>query len=776
MATNSAADGRALALALFCLLTACSCDSRPSHSVAGDAARGPTLAPRLDPDVIQSDAPVQDVDDPRLAYLREPSAHWRRFQGPERLVIDQVCLVPDVPTFLAAIAGWDERHFYPILIDAPQWTLPFLRAFRPARIVRCAAASPAAIETTGNASHDRWQDALAAVSRGWVHETPKTVQLPPASAFPRQAGATPPAAVLSHPDSPSLAAAVALAAGRFQPLLRLEPMTVAGGLRKARIGPETLGFNDAPTEAEAVVFARRVEARIAPLAASHANLGDDLDFLTLAGDWPYRYQADSGKGILHGEAALDDLIGRVLPPDSYDVEQARLRWAFTGRILGDPPASVYRAMAALFLQPETALFWDTYDGGPKWDDYATTAAATTLGVIRPESGAVVARSGDGADLASWHRLFRPVDRFNLLIMNSSGAPREFAIRRGPGRPSDVPFGGPSIVSMIHSFSAAFPDDPSTIAGRFLDHGAYIYFGSMFEPYLSAFRTPRLLSQLIVAQVPLGAALRSGPYERFGLPWRLVYLGDPLYRVRPTSSLYGPVRMDPEAWDEIDGGQATPPTTMIEPGPRRATDADAADTVARCLDVVLLSLRGPSHEERPTSDAPASLAPPDGLDLRKLLDSVDRNRLDPRRRAILDELTIDQSTTAGDSWPLLQRLLRIPPLDRSPRVWRAVETTAMSRLAELARADDFDAALDFWSDQVLRPWPPGSVFPSHLTQRFAAVADTSPVRLRRYRNRLADALNLASTRVPAAPQTSVLADELKRVDAAMKTPKQPTAPY
>ena len=366
MPMNSTPNGRALVLAtaLFCLLTACSCDSQPSPSQASDAApKAPASGPRIDPDVIQSAAPVQDIDDPRLAYLREPAEQWRRFQGPERLVVDQVCLVPGVPTLLAAIAGWDERHFYPILIDDPQWTLPFLRSFRPARIVRCTPGSPAATETTGNAPHDRWRDALAAVSRGWVHESPDTVQLPPASAFPRQAGPTPPGAVLSHPDSPTLAAAVALAAGRFQPLLRLEPMTVEGGLRKARIGPQTLGFGDSPTEAEAVAFARRVEARIAPLAASHIRLGDDLDFLTLAGDWPYRYKAESGKGILRGEGALDDLIGRVLPPDPYDVEKAQLRWAYTGRLLGDPPAGVYRAMAALFLQPETALFWDTYDGG-----------------------------------------------------------------------------------------------------------------------------------------------------------------------------------------------------------------------------------------------------------------------------------------------------------------------------------------------------------------------------------------------------------------------------
>ena len=45
------------------------------------------------------------------------SDDWRRRSGPERAVIDQVCLVPDVPTFLEAIATWDDRHYFPILID-----------------------------------------------------------------------------------------------------------------------------------------------------------------------------------------------------------------------------------------------------------------------------------------------------------------------------------------------------------------------------------------------------------------------------------------------------------------------------------------------------------------------------------------------------------------------------------------------------------------------------------------------------------------------------------
>ena len=139
------------------------------------------------------------------------------------MVVDQVCLVPDVPSFYEAIAAWDEGHFFPILIDEPAWTLPYLRAFRPSRVVRYTAAGD---RRSSPASRlDRWMSAVGAVSRAWSSPARPDDQLSPGGATPRGLGATPPGLVLSAPDSPMLAGAVALAAGRFQPLIRLEPDT-----------------------------------------------------------------------------------------------------------------------------------------------------------------------------------------------------------------------------------------------------------------------------------------------------------------------------------------------------------------------------------------------------------------------------------------------------------------------------------------------------------------------------------------------------------------------
>jgi len=115
--------------------------------------------------------------------------------------------------------------------------------------------------------------------------------------------------------------------------------------------------------------------------------------------------------------------------------------------------------------------------------------------------------------------------------------------------------------MIHSFSAADPTNPETIGGRWLAQGAFVFFGSVNEPFLPAFRTPRLVAALLAAEVPLVAALRQGEFEAFGFPWRLVYLGDPLYRLEVATPMQRrpiPARPDSSRSDGSPSG-----------GPRRS---------------------------------------------------------------------------------------------------------------------------------------------------------------------------------------------------------------
>ncbi|WP_165244879.1 hypothetical protein [Paludisphaera soli] len=707
-----------------------------------DAAETADEPPGLDPGVLRSAAPIEALDDPRLEHLLEAASRWRERRGPERTVVDQVVLAADVPSFLAAVSAWDGHSFFPVLIDDPAWTLPFLRAFRPSRILRFrASAGP-----RGEGAFERWRAAQEAVGRAWVrHVGPGAETPPPSGAPPRGIDATPPGVVLSHPDSPSLAAAVALAAGRFQPLSRLEPMTEAA---KPGERAKVLRFEDVATEDQAVAFARRVESRVASFARSYARLGDEVDFLTLAGDWPYRYRAEGGEGITQGDRALDDLVGRVLGKGEPDLEKLRTRWAFAGRILGDPPASVARAMGSLFFQPESALFWNTYSGGPVWSDYDVSGAAATTRLIRPAPGAVAARAGATADLASWRETFRTAGRYDLLTVNSSGGPGEFSITGGPGLAADVPLAPPRIAAMIHSFSAADPLDPGTIAGRFLERGTFAYYGSMNEPFLTAFRTPYLLAQLLSVEIPLGAAFRQGPYEAFGHPWRLVYLGDPLYRISPLSRPFRPERSNPEGWDRTALDEAGAAVLLAPRG--RPEAGRAAETLEWCRDRVLLTLL---CEPAPAADPEAT----------SILRTLDRRGLDPARLATLDALLIDGFAAAGDEAGLLDHFLGVKPAGRSGVVWRAIETAALGRLAALERDGEFREVLDHWFRLVVGPWPSGSSFPARLTRRVARAAEEdAPLRRDAFRRRLMEARDrLAAANAPP-DRIAMLAEELDRL--------------
>jgi hypothetical protein len=716
------------------------------------------------------------LDDPRLESLRTAADLWRRSAGPRRRVINQVCLVPDVPAFLEAIAMWDEQHFFPILIDEPAWTLPFLRAFRPVRVVRYkgGARAPGQASDASNqaARADReaaWMEATLAVVSAWTGPARPDINRLSSGEPPRSLGLTPPGVVLAGPNGPMLAGAVALAAGRFQPLIRLEPDTGLSS-NQGLSGPAR-HFGHVLTLDEAWDFARRVENCVASVVPHYDQLGDDCDFLTLAGDWPYRFNNDTGPDLVRGHCALDDLVGRILRggPGGSWLLRSRQRWAYTGRLLGDSAASVARAMCALFLEPSSALLWNTYEGGKPWSDYSMSPVVDRLRGIFPERDAIVHRAGKQADLTSWHRAVDPLNRFGLILINSSGGPQQFAIAGGPGRAGDVPAGFPVAVSMIHSFAAADPTDAQTIAGRWLDQGAFVFFGSMNEPYVTAFRRPRLVAELIAANIPLVAALRQNEYEAFGHPWRLVYLGDPLYGIQATRSeesgtrsLAGD-RVEASDWQKIAPDYAR--WTVVEINAISA-ESDLPSEDARlhwCLDAAIGQLRakppgvGPDRRQR--------------VDWRSVLRQIRRDRLDPGLRSVFDDLLIDTLRETGDLLELSARLVQIPATERGRRVWQALESCATARLARLIQdqepAELFGWTLALWDEVMRIRWPEGSAFPAQFTERIAALAAAdAPRRLGPWRNRLRQTGDALAAQPGRFPHAEVITTERARVEAQL----------
>jgi hypothetical protein len=442
--------------------------------------------------------------------------------------------------------------------------------------------------------------------------------------------------------------------------------------------------------------------------------------VTLAGDWPYRYTPESSQ---EGPKAFDDLIGRT--------GGGRVRWGFGGRLLGDASASVYRAMCSLFLQPRSALLVNTYSETDRaWSPYAMSGASRRLARLLP----VTHRSGDLANLAGWHKLFDPVNRFGLVMINSHGEPNRFGLVGGYGLVGDVAQTEPAAVSMIHSFSAADPTDPNTVAGRWLANGAFVFFGSMHEPYLAAFRTPDLVATLVEEGMPLVAALRQSAFEARGGPWKLAYLGDPLYGVKPGAP---PARTSPEGWP---AGASWPRyANSPRPGPDATNDARlnwvAKNAVARLQ-------REPSGSARENVD--------------EVLRAIERPRLDPALRPYFDALLADALLQANRPGELSTRLATIPASERSPAVSRHLETSQFLMLEQALGRREFAKAERIWSD-LIRSGLPREVL-EQITGRMGVLAD-SPSHRAAWRALLI----AAGRRLKNTPAEGVIETERTRIE-------------
>ncbi len=215
-------------------------------------------------------------------------------------------------------------------------------------------------------------------------------------------------------------------------------------------------------------------------------------------------------------------------------------------------------------------------------------------------------------------------------------------------------GGPTAVVMIHSFSAAEPDDPSTIAGRWLANGSFVFFGSMNEPYLDAFRTPRLVGELIALRVPLVVAARQLSGEMRGTPWRLVFLGDPLYRVKGTRKS--------DSFQRLDRWEPTSQWPDFAESPRPTDGGDDA-LVGWSRDVTLSRLQGAGRGPgRSGFD-----------DLAEGLLEVNRAMLPKASRPVYDSLLTEVLLLARRRSALKARLLALPEAERSPSMRRTLET-------------------------------------------------------------------------------------------------------
>lgn len=399
--------------------------------------------------------------------------------------VNRVVIVPDEATFLWAMRQWSLKGRWPILIEDNKYTPMFIDRFKPSEVIRL----PAVKEplATGEILRQSMQEAVAAA---W--NAPDTEALRQQW---QQLGWEPPGVVVTSVNDPGWPAAVALASDRGQPLVFVE---------------DNFGQpNDRLSLNKLQELRTRVEQSVKKTGYPYANLGDAIDTVTIVRQLAVKYQSPHHPQV---ELAVTDGLGRHQKGD---------RWAVVGWIYGSSDRAVYQAMSAIFLDPQTALLYDSYPKEKPWQEYEMNTAGWDLKkmgfsvkvVQRPES-----------NLQSW-RSFR--DRgldFDLILINSKGMKDAFAVGNGDASVKDIPaLKFPAIVHLIHSWSATTPDDRDTIAGRWLENGAYLYVGSVHEPFLSAFIPPKLMLRRLQRSSPFLIAARQLQSE----PWKITTIGDPL---------------------------------------------------------------------------------------------------------------------------------------------------------------------------------------------------------------------------------------------------------
>lgn len=408
-------------------------------------------------------------------------------------VIPTVVVVPEGGSFLAAIASWRPDARFPVLIDngsrrAAETIGRFVRGFR----LRFPDAEVVRWEAPGGARPSAQAAADAAWGLGANAGYAERIDAG------RQIGIEPPGVIVASAQQPERLAAAAIAAFRGQPVLWRDLPT---------------NMNAAMPHAEAVALCADIETFVDDLGLDWRGLGDSIDSVLLCGRVPIKFRSAGDPKQL---VALSDRVGRHADGS---------RWAWAGQIHGNPIDSTYRAMCALFIQPDSAWLFDGYESGDPWDGWDLTAAAEIFDQAGMQRTLLDLPANNAQ---AWRSAARsPIDA-GLVLVNSMGNADFFQLAGDRLAPGDAPhMRHPVAIHMVHSWSTSIPMQTGSVMGRWLDRGAFAAIGSVQEPFLSAFVPSPHVAGRVLSSVPWGVAGRTRSE-----PWKIAVLGDPLYTLGP----------------------------------------------------------------------------------------------------------------------------------------------------------------------------------------------------------------------------------------------------
>ena len=440
--------------------------------------------------------------------------------------LDRVVLVKDEASFLDEISHWRLDARWPVLIEDDIFAPQFIRAFKPAQVLR-------RIEKAPNVDDPAALKAAIAnaISSAWNAAAANT---PPLSAITAQSY-TPPGIVIMDPADPAWVAGVALAAGRG-----LIPFFIEGNFG---------GANDQLSADQFSALSKQVDQAFASTGLPYDKLGDKLEGLALCRTTAQKTTIDVPANLRPSGRGMPEIKSTdpVATTDALCRNADGSRYAFCGSIFGSSRYCAYAAMSSLFLSRNSIGAFNCYQAAN-----LSAYDFSELSVKLPEAGFTTkVWSGPKGHMADWRKILAQGFDGDVLFVNSSGNLDFFDVGnpgsvpvQEKGAPGDVPIlSRPLALHMIHSWSLTAPSAHESIGGRWLESGAYAYVGSVFEPFLPAFSPPVEILSRCANYVPFLIASRvwDGP---FALPWRVATLGDPFMLIQAPSSLVLPARKAP----------------------------------------------------------------------------------------------------------------------------------------------------------------------------------------------------------------------------------------